>query len=182
MEPSVQKSEDKFLGQPVQQIRDCALQTVSNWNPFQKVRQPLFPADFPRQRIHNCWAPIRDFTLEWDEIRLLARRLTAEFPRRVRMVSRDRAAFVLFTSAIVFVVIFIFCSFSQKFNIINAQRPSVRMFYFRNYSLDVGEIWLCLTNLVLFLYRSTTSVCLILYIMIFSTTVFHANKWQYCIA
>jgi hypothetical protein len=29
-EPGVQKSEDKILRQSVQQIRDCALQTVSN--------------------------------------------------------------------------------------------------------------------------------------------------------
>jgi len=27
-----------FSGQPVRQIRDCALQTVSNWNLSQKVR------------------------------------------------------------------------------------------------------------------------------------------------
>lgn len=48
---------NRFLGHPVLQIRDCALQTVSNWNLFQKVRQAVLPVGFFQHPINNCWAP-----------------------------------------------------------------------------------------------------------------------------
>lgn len=137
MELSVQKSENnKFLGQSVQQIRDCALQTVSNWNPFANARLPA---------VVPCGLASAAYTLTHTTVELpcgAAHRIgkkSAYWPAAVRLATGLHGSEGSTDSCFIYLhncfcrYIYLLCNFFflQKRKM-NPKRSSVSIFYFRN--------------------------------------------------